>query len=171
MKSSMDGRTQLLRRCSRQARGFTIIEMMVVMVVLGILATAAMPLVELAAKRNKERELKQAIWEIRRAIDAYKAEADAGHIAKTTGASGYPPTLAVLAAGIPDATSNDGRVMYLLRRIPRDPLASSSIKAEESWGLRSYASTSEEPKAGADIFDIYSTADGVGMNGVPYRLW
>ncbi len=44
-------------------------DLVVVMTVLGILATAAMPLVELTARRSKERELKQAVWEIRRAIE------------------------------------------------------------------------------------------------------
>lgn len=155
----------------RPKRGFTIIEMMVVMAVLGILATAAMPLVEMTARRNKERELKQAVWEIRRAIDAYKVAIDTGHIVKIVGATPYPPSLSVLTAGVPDASSPDNQTIYLLRRIPRDPFAPADVPAEQSWGLRSYASSAEEPKSGDDVFDVYSTSDGVGMNGVPYRLW
>ncbi len=171
MKRVIEGVMNPPPRDSKLRRGFTIIEMLVVMTVLGILATAAMPLVELTAKRSRERELKQAVWEIRRAIDAYKSASDAGHIAKAAGTNGYPATLALLAGGIPDATSIDGRVIYFIRRIPRDPFAPPGIHAEDSWGLRSYSSSDEEPKAGADVFDIYSTSDGVGMNGVPYRLW
>lgn len=151
-------------------RGYTIIELLVVMAVLGILATAAMPLVELSVKRNKERELKHAQWEIRHAIDAYKQAYDAGRIAPVSGASGYPATLRQLASGIPDM-STGGQLMYFLRRIPKDPFAGNEVPAEQSWGVRSYASTAEQPKPGADVFDVYSMSDEVGMNGLPYRQW
>ncbi|MBB5368338.1 MULTISPECIES: type II secretion system protein [unclassified Janthinobacterium] len=150
--------------------GYTTIELLVVMAVLGILATAAMPLVELTATRNKERELKQALWEIRRAIDGYKQAYDAGRIGKTGQGNGYPPSLAVLVQGVPDLTAG-GQTMYLLRRLPRDPFAPADAKAEASWGLRSYLSPPEAPKEGEDVFDVYSTSDKVGMNGIAYRLW
>lgn len=152
------------------ARGYTLIELLVVMAVLGILATAAMPLVELTAQRNKERELKQSVWEIRRAIDAYKLAYDEGRIAKATGASGYPPSLQVLAAGLPDQSAN-GAPMYFLRRIPRDPFAKKEVSAEQSWGVRSYQSPAEQPRPGVDVFDVYSHSEERGFNGVPYRLW
>lgn len=155
---------------ARRRHGYTIIEMMVVMVVLGILATAAMPLVELTAKRSKERELKQAVWEIRHAIDAYKQASDSGRIARAAGASGYPPSLPALTAGVPELAAG-GQTLYLLRRVPRDPFAPKSLPPEATWGLRSYASPPDEPKEGGDIFDIYSKSEEVGMNGVPYRLW
>lgn len=153
-----------------QGHGYTIIEMLVVMTVLGILATAAMPLVELTIKRSKERELKQSLWEIRRAIDAYKQAYDSGRIAKLQGANGYPSSLAVLVSGVPDV-STDGQTIYFLRRIPKDPLAPPEVSAEQSWGLRSYLSSPEQPKAGADAYDVYSKSQEVGMNGVPYRQW
>jgi len=151
-------------------RGYTIIELLVVMAVLGILATAAMPLVELTAKRSKERELKQSVWEIRRAIDAYKQAYDDGRIAKVSGASGYPPSLAALAAGLPDLGAG-GAPMFFLRRIPKDPFAKPGVNAEQSWGVRSYQSTAEQPKPGADVFDVFSNSEGRGFNGVPYRQW
>ncbi|SFX46813.1 general secretion pathway protein G [Janthinobacterium lividum] len=150
--------------------GYTTIELLVVMAVMGILATAAMPLVELTATRNKERELKQSLWEIRRAIDSYKQAYDAGRIGKGEQGSGYPPSLAVLVQGVPDLAAG-GQTMYLLRRIPKDPFAPADVKAEMSWGLRSYLSPPDEPKEGADVFDVYSTSDKVGMNGIAYRLW
>lgn len=140
------------------------------MAVLGILATAAMPLVELTVKRNKERELKQSLWEIRRAIDAYKQASDNGRIAKLPGASGYPPTLSILVVGVTDSASG-GQPVFFLRRIPRDPFALEGVTAEQSWGLRSYFSSADQPKPGADVFDVYSNSEQVGMNGIAYRLW
>ncbi|MBC3873837.1 type II secretion system protein [Undibacterium flavidum] len=155
----------------RQSRhGYTIIELLVVMAVLGILATAAMPLLELTVKRNKERELKQALWEMRRAIDAYKLAYDGNRIAKVSGDNGYPPSLLVLVSGVPDRLAA-GQTIFFLRRIPKDPFAPSEASPEQSWGLRSYTSTAEQPKAGENVFDIYSKSEGVGMNGVPYKQW
>lgn len=151
-------------------RGFTLIELLVVMAVLGILATAAMPLVELTARRNKERELKQSVWEIRRAIDAYKQAYDEGRILKTPGASGYPPSLSMLASGVPDLASG-GAPMYFLRRIPKDPFAKKELSAEQSWAMRSYQSPPDQPKPGLDVFDVYSYSEERGFNGVPYRQW
>lgn len=155
--------------CRRRA-GYTTIELLVVMAVLGILATAAMPLAELTATRNKERELKQALWEIRRAIDGYKQAYDAGRIVNSREASGYPPSLSVLVQGVPD-TAAGGRTMYLLRRMPKDPFAPADVAPELSWGLRSYLSPPEEPKEGVDVFDVHSLSDKTGMNGIAYRLW
>lgn len=151
-------------------RGYTIIELMVVMAILGILATAAMPLIELTHKRNKERELKQSLWEIRRAIDSYKVAYNAGRIVNVAGFSGYPATLAVLATGVPDAKAG-GKPMYFLRRIPADPFAAPGTSVEQSWGLRSYASPPAKPMPGSDVFDIYSKSGSVGMNGIPYSQW
>lgn len=149
---------------------YTIIELLVVMTVLGILATAALPLVELSAKRNKERELKASLWEIRHAIDAYKTAYDTGRLLKQAGASGYPPSLQILTQGVPDLQSNGQRLVWL-RRLPKDPFAPNHVSAEQSWGLRSYISTAADPKPGADVFDVYSQSGQIGMNGTPYRSW
>ena len=149
--------------------GYSIIELLVVMTVLGILATAAMPLMELTARRTKERELKLALHEIRRAIDDYKKLYDAGRIAKISSVNGYPSSLQVLANGVPDA--GGGPTIYFLRPIPKDPFAAREVPAELSWGLRSYFSSAEQPQAGVDVYDVYSTVSGVGINGIPYRKW
>ncbi|AVR96624.1 type II secretion system protein [Pseudoduganella armeniaca] len=151
--------------------GYSLIEMLVVISVLAILATAAMPLVELTAKRNKERELKLALSEIRQAIDAYKSAYDKGLIDRSATVSGYPPNLNVLVSGARSNQAADGQLAFLLRRMPRDPFARPGIAAEQTWGLRSYASPPERPQPGADVYDVHSTSTEVGMNGVPYSQW
>jgi general secretion pathway protein G len=76
----------------------------------------------------------------------------------------------VLVAGVPDATQG-GQILYFLRRVPKDPFAKATVKAEESWGLRNYASSAKEPKPGNDVYDVYSQSDGTGINGIPYGEW
>lgn len=151
-------------------RGFTLIELLVVLAVLGILSMAVLPLAAMTVQRERERELKQALWEIREAIDAYKRAGDAGAFPRTSGGSGYPATLQALVDGVPDARRG-GQKLYFLRRIPRDPFAAPDVSAERSWGLRSYASSAERPEPGADVFDVYSTATSLGLNGIPLRQW
>lgn len=156
----------------RRAAGFTLIELVITVAILGLLATMAMPLVELGARRAREQELRVALREMRDAIDAYKAAVEAGHIVTGMGESGYPPTLTALVAGVEDARAPDGRMIYFLRRVPRDPFyPDSSAPAAETWGLRSYDSPPEAPQPGDDVFDVYSYSGGVGLNGIPYRNW
>lgn len=157
----------------RRGRGFTLIELVVTVAILGILATGALPLMQLAAQRSKESELRVALRQIRNAIDAYKAatEGAAKKIEKAADATGYPPNLEILAKGVRDVSDPKGRLIFFLRRVPRDPFADSSLPADKTWGLRSYASPPDAPQQGEDVFDVYSLSSGVGLNGVPYREW
>lgn len=161
-----------LRPAPTSCRGFSLIELMAAATILGVLATVAVPVMKTTMKRQKEHDLRIALHDIRRGIDAYKAAADADRITVATGDSGYPPSLAALTSGVPNAKDNTAPKQYFLRRIPRDPFSTdSSVPAAETWGLRSYASEPDTPTAGSDVFDVYSRAKGEGLNGVPYGAW
>lgn len=156
----------------RHNGGFSFIELMMTLSLMAVLATVAVPLMQLSAQRDKERELRAALVEIRNGIDAYKRAADAGRIQVRVGESGYPKSLMDLVAGVEDIRSPRHANLYFLRRLPRDPFHSQDNAApEETWGLRSYASPPDDPREGEDVFDVYSTSDAVGLNGIPYNQW
>lgn len=156
----------------KQERGFTLIELVAVLAILGVLASIALPLAEVTIQRQKEQELRRALREIRDAIDAYKRAADEGRIVLPAGASGYPPSLNALVAGVEDAKDARHRRIYFLRRLPRDPLnPDPAAEAAATWGKRSYASEPDAPKEGEDVYDVYSRSAAIGLNGVPYREW
>jgi general secretion pathway protein G len=161
------------RRARPRERGFTFIELVISVAIIGVLALVALPFVELTAKRAKEQELRVALRQIRTALDEYKKAVDEGHVVKKADESGYPPTLDVLVEGVLDAEDpNRRRRLYFLRRLPRDPFfADPAARPSETWGKRSYESSHENPAPGKDVFDVYSSAEGIGLNGVPYRQW
>lgn len=153
-------------------RGFTFIELLVTLAIMSTLAMLALPMVEVAVQRHKERQLRAALAEIRSAIDAYKRAADRGSIKLSAGDSGYPKSIAVLVDGVEDQQSNPRRMLYFLRRIPADPMQEDGGAAPaDGWGYRSYASPPDDPREGDDVFDVFSKSTLVGINGVPYRDW
>jgi general secretion pathway protein G len=157
----------------RQAGGFTLIEMLVTVAIVAMLASVALPLMELSVQRGKEQDLRRSLRELREAIDAYKRAADEGRIARPADQSGYPPTLVALVEGVPESQSpRPGAKIYFLRRVPRDPFFNDPNTApEQTWGLRSYDSPPDSPRPGTDVFDVYSLSRGTGLSGIPYKDW
>lgn len=150
----------------KKACGFTLIEMMISLSILAILAAVAVPVVQLSEQREKERQLRLALSDIRAAIDAYKRATEQGGVLLAVGDSGYPPSLAALADGIDDLRSPTPKKRYFLRRLPIDPMT-----GNRDWAVRSHDSPPDRPAPGKDVFDVYSQSSGIGLNGVPYKAW
>lgn len=146
--------------------------MVVAVAIVAILAWMAVPLLDATVKRHKEAELRLALRQIRGGIDAYHQAVLDKRIQVAADSNGYPEALEQLVEGVPDITRPDGRPIYFLRRLPRDPFAADpSASAADTWGKRSYESPPDDPKEGDDVFDVHSLSDQVGLNGVRYREW
>lgn len=159
-------RNRIFRLRRQGQAGYTLAELVMVAAVMAILATAALPVAKFTAKRSKEAELRQALRQMRNAIDEYKRYADSGLIPVDLGTDGYPPELEVLVEGVDVVGQIDKKVKFL-RRIPIDPMTGT-----DEWGLRSFQ---DEPDAeswgGEDVYDVFSLSEARGLNGVPYSKW
>ena len=161
-----------MSRAQPSSPGFTLIELVITVAIVGVLALLAAPLLEVTAQRQREADLRTGLRQIREAIDAYHQAVLDKRIQAAADASGYPPDLESLVAGVPDITKPDRPPIYFLRRLPRDPTnRDGELSAAETWGKRSYASPYDDPIEGEDVFDVYSLSEAVGLNGVPYREW
>lgn len=155
----------------RDVRGFTLIELMITVAIISVMVSVAMPLAQIAVQRGKEQDLRAALRQIREGIDAYKKAADDGRVTRRADETGYPRQLEALVDGVEDLRTPDRRKIYFMRRLPRDPFADQARPPAESWGKRSYTSPPDAPAEGIDVYDVYSLAPGVGLNGIPYREW
>jgi general secretion pathway protein G len=146
--------------------GFTLAELVMVAALMVTLASVTLPVVKYTSKRTKEMELRQALRQMRQAVDEHKRYSDLGLIPVDLGTQGYPSELEVLVEGVEIVGQIDKKAKFL-RRIPIDPMT-----GEAEWGLRSFQ---DEPDSdswgGEDVYDVYSLSNGVGLNGVPYREW
>ena len=161
MKAQQSDRRTSVRR--RSERGLTLVELIVTVFILSILASAAIPIARFKVKRDKERELRRDLWEMRDAIDHYKDAADKGAIQTKVDSQNYPPDLETLVNGV----DIQGKKVKFLRRIPVDPMTG---KAE--WGLHSMQ---DDPTAdsygGQSVFDVHSKSQGTALDGTKYSDW
>jgi general secretion pathway protein G len=153
----------------RQEAGFTYLEMVAAAAIMMILASAIMPLARVTRTRTRELELRRELRVLRTAIDRYKAAVDAGQIGGTDvklGSEGYPPDLETLVEGVSQVGKLDTKLKFL-RRIPRDPMT-----AEGEWGLRCYQDDADDTSwCGENVYDVYTTSEGVALDGTKYREW
>src|SRR6266436_6564205 len=146
-----------------RTRGFTLIEMIAAITILMILTGMAIPLARVTIKRERERELRHDLWEMRDAIDRYKDAAERGAFQIKVGSEGYPPDLETLVKGV----DVGGKNMRFLRRIPIDPMTNST-----EWGLRSMQDDpASDSWGGQNAFDVFTKSQGTGLDGTEYKEW
>jgi general secretion pathway protein G len=158
-----------------RARGFTLIEMVVVLAIVSLLALSAQPLHELALRRTQEIALRKALRDIRGALDEYRQAVLKKQVAAGRDGSAYPPSLRALVDGVQvldeQGAPRAEQRLYLLRKLPRDPMADAALSAEDSWGLRASSSPPTAPAPGLDVFDVYSRSEARALDGTRYREW
>jgi general secretion pathway protein G len=143
--------------------GLTLVELIICVAIVAILASAAIPIARFQVKREKERELRRDLWEIRDAIDRYKDAADKGAMQIKADSLGYPPDLETLVNGV---DIQDKKVKFL-RRIPVDPMTGNT-----EWGLRSNQDDADSDSfGGQNVFDVHTKSTGTALDGTKYSTW
>jgi general secretion pathway protein G len=159
--ASRNTRRMIVRR--PVAGGFTLIELIVATAILIILSGMALPLARVSIKREKEKELRYDLWQMRDAIDRYKDTADRGGFQVKVGTEGYPPDLQTLVDGV----DVNGKKVRFLRKIPVDPMTGNT-----DWGLRSMQDDPDSDSwGGQNVFDVFTRSEGTALNGTRYKAW
>jgi general secretion pathway protein G len=152
-----------MRTNGKQQSGMTLVELVVTIAIMAILATMVLPISRTVVKREREKELRAALSEMRGAIDRYKDYADRGAFMIKLDSQGYPPDLDELVKGV----DINGKKIRFLRRIPTDPMTHS-----KEWGLRSMQDDpASESWGGQAVFDVYTKSNGTGLDGTKYSDW
>ena len=166
MKSVVTSKIDRVRTRHSRQLGFTLIELIVATAILVILTGLAIPMARVAIKREREHELRQALWQMRDAIDHYKDYADRNLIRVEVGSEGYPPDLETLVKGVRLGAGNDRKIRFL-RRIPVDPMTG---RAE--WNLQAVQDDPDSTSwGGKNVFDVHSKSQGTALDGTHYADW
>jgi general secretion pathway protein G len=149
---------------ARPERGFTLLELIIATSILIILSTMAVPLARLTIAREKERMLRNDLWDMRDAIDRYKDAADRQLFQTKVDSQNYPPDLETLVKGV---TIQGDKKLRFLRKIPTDPMTGTT-----EWGMRSMQDDPEsESFGGQSVFDVYTKSTGTALDGTKYKDW
>jgi general secretion pathway protein G len=141
----------------------TLVELIVAIAIMAILATGVLPITRNIVKREREKELRAALWQMRDAIDRYKDAADRGLFQIKLDSNGYPPDLDELVKGV----DISGKKIKFLRRIPMDPMTHT-----KEWGLRSMQDDPDSDSWGGQaVFDVYTKSNGTALDGTKYKDW
>jgi general secretion pathway protein G len=152
------------RKNPKPAKGFTLLELIVAATILTILTLLALPLARVTIQRERERQLRAALWEMRDAIDRYKDATDRNVVQTKVDTQGYPPDLDTLVKGV---EAQGGKKIRFLRSIPVDPMTKS-----KEWGLRSMQDDPDSDSwGGQSVFDVYSKSEGTALDGTKYKDW
>ncbi|MCP5116677.1 MAG: type II secretion system protein [bacterium] len=151
----------------KNQRGLTLVELIVAFTIMMLLASMSVPLARYKVRRDRERDLRYALRQMRNAIDKYKDAADANLLGQQEiGTEGYPKTLEILVEGVEAAGSVETKYKFL-RRIPVDPMTNST-----DWGMRS---VQDDPDSmawgGQNVFDVYTKSTETTPDGTPYAEW
>jgi len=149
---------------TKPVKGFTLLELIVTATILTILTLMALPLARVTIQREREKELRRALWEMRDAIDRYKDATERNIVQTKLDSLGYPPDLETLVKGV---ETQGGKKVRFLRSIPVDPVTKS-----KEWGLRSMQDDPDSDSwGGQSVFDVYSKSEGTGLDGTKYKDW
>ena len=167
----------LKSKIQNPSRGFTLLEIIIVIAILSILTAAAVPMVRNTVRRERESDLRYSLRQIRQAIDRYKEYVERFPNAipidlKTQ--SGYPKELEILEKGFTPANTvgTSGNVVRFLRKVPVNPLTDNDGSGLNDWGIRSSKDRPDSSSwGGEDVFDVYSKSNGTAMNGTRYKDW
>ncbi len=138
------GRPNPTRRGITRQAGYSLIELMIVLSIVGILASIAVPSYQRHLIKAREAVLAEDLYQIRQAIDQFFADN-----------MRYPDNLEELISA------------KYLRGLPKDPFT----RSDQTWKVIAPESASGEAPPPGSIFDVASGCDLIGLNGIPYRDW
>ena len=151
------------RHTTNPEAGLTLIELIITVAIIAILSGIAIPIARFQVQRQKERELRRDLWEMRAAIDKYKDAADKGAFQVKADSLGYPPDLDTLVSGV----DVQGKKVRFLRKVPTDPMTGNT-----EWGLRSNQDDPDSDSfGGQNVFDVHSKSTGTALDGTKYSTW
>jgi general secretion pathway protein G len=151
------------RHATNPEAGLTLVELIITVAIIAILSGIAIPIARFQVQRQKERELRRDLWEMRAAIDKYKDAADKGAFQVKADSLGYPPDLDTLVTGV----DVQGKKVRFLRKVPTDPMTGNT-----EWGLRSNQDDPDSDSfGGQNVFDVHSKSTATALDGTKYSTW